>query len=73
MQVCVHVLYIQHNFTASYITSFVRVFCEDEMCKAVYIASFPPPVVDHLQYANIEEEDLGDFITSGYVMCSYVR
>jgi len=29
---------------------------------------FPPPVFDHLQYANTEGEGLGDF-----VMCGYVR
>jgi len=29
---------------------------------------FPPPVFDHLQYANMEGEGLEDL-----VMCSYVR
>jgi len=29
---------------------------------------FPPPVFDHLQYANMEGEGLGDFVT-----CSYIR
>jgi len=28
---------------------------------------FPPPVFDHLQYANTEGEDLGDLVTCGYV------
>jgi len=28
---------------------------------------FPPSVFDCLQYANTEGEDLGDFITCGYV------
>jgi len=26
---------------------------------------FPPPVFDHLQYANMEEEGLGDLVTCG--------
>ena len=26
---------------------------------------FPPPVFDHLQYANMEEEGLGDLVTFG--------
>jgi len=63
VQVCVHVVYMQHNFTACYITTFVRMRC----VKFIYIASFPPPVFDRLQYANIEGEGLGDFVTSGYV------
>ena len=29
---------------------------------------FPPPVFDHLQYANMEREGLGDL-----VMCGVVR
>jgi len=29
---------------------------------------FPPPVFDHLQFANTEGEGLGDL-----VMCGYVR
>jgi len=28
---------------------------------------FPPPVFDHLQYGNTEEEGLGDMVTCGYV------
>jgi len=28
---------------------------------------FPPPVFDHLQYANTEGEGLGDLVTCGYV------
>ena len=27
----------------------------------------PPPVFDHLQYANIEKEGLGGLVTCGYI------
>ena len=31
------------------------------------LASFPPPVVGRLQYANMEGEGLGDQVVCGYV------
>ena len=39
------------------------------ICKPSLIPwLFPPPVVDHLQYADMEGEVLGDLVMCGYVV-----